>query len=457
MSLKDPIHFIGIGGSGMSALAELAVKRGFKVTGSDIADSATIRKLATLGIKIFQTHEPDNLKGAATVVYSTAISDSNLEMVAAKSQKKTLLHRAQFLAALMVGKQAITIAGTHGKTTTAAMIAYMLEQLGADPQVAIGGRMRALGSSARFGKGSTFVAEADESDGSFLEYSPYIGILTNADLDHMDFFRDQQHLEDTFLQYLQKVDDDGVAIVGWDNPMSRGIGQRFEGPRLTYGFLIGSEVRGLDYRVVKDELRFGAVVERDLVDVRLKMFGKHNASNALCALATARALEFDVKKAAEALSGFPGVDRRLSPVMITPNLRIYDDYAHNPGKIAACISSVREALPDFQLHVAFQAHRFSRLSTMFEDMIGALEDAELVHVLPVFSAGETTDQDFSPLRLARDISARNEGSAYPCNNFQDAVESIKAHLKSPAVVITLGAGDIWRVGHLLKESVTEKE
>jgi UDP-N-acetylmuramate--alanine ligase len=451
MKFNDPIHFIGIGGSGMSALAELAIKGGLKVTGSDNSETATIKKLVTLGIPISPLHAADNITGAKTVVFSTAIPQDNPELLAAKKQGLQVIHRADFLAALMEGKQAITVAGTHGKTTTSAMITYVLEQLGVDPIAAIGGRMRAVGSSARFGSGSLFVAEADESDGSFLKYDPYLAILTNIEADHMDFFSSQENLEETFLQYLNKLDEDGVAIIGWDNPTSRRIGQQFAGNRLTYGFLIGSEVRGINYRIEKEEVHFSAVVERDLVDVRLKMFGKHNVSNALCALATVRALEFDVNKAAQALAEFPGVDRRLAPIFANKNLRIYDDYAHNPGKVAACIESIKEALPNHHIHAVYQAHRYSRLETMYEEMLGALEDAEFVHVLPVFAAGETTDKDFSPKKLAQDINIRGGVKALACNNFKDAVDSVRKHLTSPAVVLTIGAGDVWQVGHLLKE------
>jgi len=452
MNTSQPIHFIGIGGSGMSALAELAVKRGLKVQGSDTHDSGTVKKLVTLGINIFPDHRSSNLEGAKTVVYSSAIPSDNPELVGAKENSLEILHRSDFLKYLMLDQQAITVAGTHGKTTTAAMIAFVLDKLGMDPTVAIGGRMKALGSSARHGKGNLFVAEADESDGSFLKYSPYLSILTNVDSDHMEYFKNQEGLEAAFLKYLNNTEEDGVAIVGWDNPVSRSIGLEYTGNRLTYGFAIGSEIRAINYRLEAEFACFDAIVEHDIVAVRLKMYGKHNVSNALCALAVVRALELDVKKAAKALESFPGVDRRLALIHQDENIKIYDDYAHNPGKVAACVSALKEAFPKHKLHVLFQAHRFSRLETMYEETLGSLEDADVVYFLPVYAAGETTDKDFSPLRLAKDFSQRCDTKAIPCNNFKDAVKMVQKNLLPPAVVLTVGAGDVWQIAHKIKEA-----
>jgi UDP-N-acetylmuramate--alanine ligase len=452
MDLKGPIHFIGIGGSGMSALAELAVKNGFKVQGSDTGSTATINKLTTLGINIFDKHRAENIGDAKTIVYSTAISESNVERQEAAAADLKILHRSDFLAFLMESKQSVTVAGTHGKTTTAAMITFLLDRLEVDPSAAIGGRMKHVGSSAKHGSGNLFVAEADESDGTFLKYKPYISVLTNVDSDHMEYFGSFENLEKQFSTYLSNTHEDGVAVVGWDNPASRAMGQKYTGNRLTYGFAIGSEVRAINYKLDKFETTFDAVVERDIVPIRLKMFGKHNVSNALCALAVIRSLELDVKKAAKALSDFPGVDRRLSLVFENADIRIYDDYAHNPGKIAACVTSLKEAFPRKKLHVVFQAHRYSRLETMYEETLGALEDADYIYVVPVFTAGETTEKDFSAQKLAKDLTIRCDTKSIACNNFKDAVESMSKHIIPPAIVLTIGAGDVWQVAHKIKEA-----
>lgn len=453
-SLEGPIHFVGIGGSGMAGLAELALAEGFPVQGSDVKASPGTDRLKSLGARVVLDHQEGGLGGARTVVYSSAIKPTNVELQAARLKQLRVLHRSEFLAYLMAEKKAVTVAGTHGKSTSSAMIAYMLERLGLDPSAAIGGTMRAFDSAARAGKGEYFVAEADESDGSFLKYRPFIGVLTNVAPDHMEFFKDETRLVQAFRDYLGRIDpEEGVAIIGWDNPLSRQIGAEYTKSRLTYGFLLGSEVRALDYRSAHGETTFSAVVERDRVEVRLPMMGRHNAQNALCSLAVARALGLDVKDAAAALSSFPGVDRRMALVHAEEGLKVFDDYAHNPGKIKACVQTLKEAFPESELHVVFQAHRFSRLETMYDDMLSSVEDADFVHVVPVYAAGETTASDFSPARLAGDLNLRIGVKAFPCKALTDAVPSLREHLKRPAVILTVGAGDVTQVAANLKDGL----
>lgn len=453
-AVDDPVHFVGIGGSGMSALAELAQKQGLSVQGSDSKASSVTAYLQSLGIKVTIGHTAAVLDGARSVVYSSAIAAENIELEAAKSRGLPLLHRSEFLAFLMASREAITVAGTHGKSTTTAMIAHVLDTLGCDPSVACGAPIVRFQSAARYGKGLYFVAEADESDGSFLRYRPTIGVITNIAPDHMEYFKDTATLEAAFSQYLNNiVEDEGCAVIGWDNSMAREVGRRYEKTRLTYGFLIGSDVRGLDYRCAGGETTLTAMVERDKIPLRLKMIGKHNAQNALCTLAVARALSLDVKKAAEALASFEGVGRRFSAVYDAPELKIFDDYAHNPGKIEACIAGIRESWPDWKVHAVFQAHRYSRLETMFDAMLAALRDADVVHVLPVYSAGETTTRDFSPELLAAELRLKHGIEAHACHNFAEAAQSVRNRLDYPAVVLTVGAGDVWRVADLLKDGL----
>lgn len=452
--LLGPVHFVGIGGSGMAGLAELALARGLKVQGSDAKDSPVLARLRELGANVRTGHgDGRELGDAKTVVLSSAIPRDNAERKTAEERGLTILHRSEFLAALMLGTRPITIAGTHGKSTTTAMIAHVLEDLGCDPTVSLGGTMLRYGSAAKAGKSDLFIAEADESDGSFLNYRPYVGVITNVAPDHMDFYKDEAALIRSFERYLAQIDEEGTAVIGWDNPMSREIGSRYEKNRLTYGFLIGSEVRAIDYKLSKGEVSFSAIVERDRVPVRLRAFGRHNAQNALCALAVCRVLELDVKKAAASLEGFTGVDRRMTLVHEQPGVVVYDDYAHNPGKISACIVSLKEAWPDRKLHVVYQAHRFSRLETMYDDMLKAVSGADLVHVVPVYSAGESTTRDFSPEKLARDMEPRAGVKALPCSSLDAAVRSVVTRLDKPAVVLTVGAGDVWTVARDLKDAL----
>ena len=452
-TIEDPIHFVGIGGSGMSGLAELAIHGGHKVQGSDAKASAAVDRLVRLGALVVAGHDANALGTARTVVYSSAIPGSNVELVEARRLGLAVLHRSDFLRHLMEGRQAVTVAGTHGKTTTSAMITHMLDDLGLDPSAAIGGAMQRYHSPARSGGGGLFVAEADESDGSFLKYQPFVGVLTNVAFDHMEYFKDQTRLETAFRSYLRLVDPDGWAIVGWDSALARQVAEGYAGNRLTYGFVLGSEVRATEYHCDKGETRFTAIVERDRINCRLAMMGRHNVQNALCCLAVARALELDCQKAAASLAHFAGVERRMTHVHSGQALHVFDDYAHNPGKIAASVETLREAWPDWQLHVVFQPHRYTRLETMYDDMLDAMLGADIVYLVPVYSAGETTLRDFSPTRLARDLEHRLPVEAVPCESLDEAVQAIRQRLAPNSVVLTVGAGDVHRVATQLEESL----
>jgi UDP-N-acetylmuramate--alanine ligase len=439
----------------MSAMAELALGRGVAVQGSDVKSSPMIERLLGLGARITLEHSAAAIDGAAAVVFSSAIDERNAERAAAAARQMPQLHRADFLCELMRGKQVVTIAGSHGKTTTTAMITHVLDDLGVDPSAAVGGVMRRYGSTARLGKSRTFVAEADESDGSFLKYAPYVAVVTNIGADHLEYYRDVEAVKAAFAKHLLNVDPEGCVVVGWDDPFVREIAQSHGGTRLTFGFVIGSEVRGVNYELQKGESRFMAVVERDRVDVRLKAMGRHNAQNALAALAVVRALELDVRKAAESLSQFDGVERRMSRVHDADGLVIVDDYAHNPGKIAACVRTVRDAWPSAKLHVVLQPHRFTRLETMYEELLGAVAGADHVYIVPVYAAGESTTQDFTPGRLATDVARLAGCPTEACSSLDEAVRTLQSRLSSaksgPAVVLTVGAGDVWRVATQLRQ------
>lgn len=455
-TLAGPVHFVGIGGAGMSALAELVVKGGTLVSGSDSKASPALTQLEGLGVRVQVGHTADALGDAKTVVFSSAIAPENVELVAARDAGLPVWHRSELLAALLAPKQGITIAGAHGKSTTTAMIAHVLDALGVDPSVACGATIRRYDSPARFGKGLHFVAEADESDGSFLRYEPLVGVVTNIAPDHMEYFKDTDALCSAFSEYLANIVEDGTAVVGWDSALARDVGRRYEGNRLTFGFLIGSDVRGLDVKTENGETSFLAMVERDQVRCRLKMLGRHNVQNALATLAVVRALSLDVKRAAAALAEFTGVARRMALVHDEPELKIFDDYAHNPGKIEASIAALREGFPGWRLHVVFQPHRYSRLETMWGEMLDALKGVDLVHVLPVYAAGETTTQDFSPAVVAKALRDEVRVQAVACATFADAAKSVRDRLEYPAVVLTVGAGDVDRVATLLAQDLAKE-
>lgn len=454
MPPKNLKHFfcLGIGGSGMSPLAELAVAAGHTVRGYDVKESKTLSHLRSRGVVCFSDQQAATPEDQEIIVYSSAIKESDQMLSAAKKRRLTVWHRSDWLAYLMEGSQSICVAGTHGKTTTTAMIAHILIELGLDPSLALGGTLLSLASSARHGKSNLFVAEADESDGSFLKYHPFIGLVTNIDADHLDHFKDQAAIDQAFLTFLNQVDEDGRAVIGWDDKRTRSVGLASEAPRLAYGFNIGCDIRGMNYRVENGRSAFTAIVERDSLECTLPMFGRHNVLNALGALAVCRGLDLDMKKAAAALATFPGVARRMQRLKASLALHVYDDYAHNPGKIAAAVSAMREAFPDRHLFVVFEPHRYSRLETLYYGFTSAFVQADDVLVTPVFAAGEVAPRAFDMKRLAEDISTQSavHAAAYP--DFASVVQYVKSHLTKPAVVLTVGAGDCSQIAEKLAQS-----
>lgn len=453
LSASDLVHFIGIGGSGMSALAELACRRGYPVQGSDIKTSIVTERLVKLGIPITIGHSAAAIGNASLVVCSSAIDRGNVELVEANRLGLKVIHRSEMLAHLIQAKTAITVAGTHGKSTTSAMIVHTLATLGLDPDAILGGALRQYQSSARYGQGQIIVAEADESDGTFVRYAPQIGVVTNIDLDHMEFYKDAANLQSAFHTYLSNIDPDGAAIVGWDSPMLRDVSRDIRVPRFAYGFLLGADIRATSYNCTQGESTFTAIVERDHIFCRIPTIGKHNIQNALATLAVTRALSLKTTAAADALASFPGVERRMNLIYKNERIAIFDDYAHNPGKIAASITALKESFPGWQLQVVYQPHRYSRLETMYDDMLRAVINADIVHVLPVYSAGEISSGDFSPEKLARDIIKNFNVPSFACENFESATDSVLYRLKHPTVILTVGAGDVWKVAKKIERQI----
>ena len=454
MYLTRKVHFIGICGVGMSPLAEIAVRTGFTVSGSDQSNPTEGKRLANFGIRFFDRHDAGNIGTAATVIYSSAIPIGNPEMLAASNRSDLqLLHRSDFLAELLAHHQGITVAGTHGKTTTSAMIAHMLKEMGLNPSAAIGGKLLSEDSYCLVGTGELFVAESDESDGSLLKYKPLIGILTNIAKDHMDFFRDEAHIFETFRQYLENVQPDGFAVIGWDNPISRALGHEYAGQKLAYGFALGCDVRGREFSVTNEGIKFMAQVERDAVSCFVPTLGKINANNALCALAVARALDLDVNAAAATLASFQGVGRRLNIVYSDSRLRIVDDYAHNPDKIEAAIAAVKDAWPHADLVVCFQPHRYSRISNLLKEFAGSFKRANHVLVLPVYAAGEMPLSGFDPEIIAEEIRICSQVTASGVGDFVKCSELLLQNRSANMAILTVGAGDICKIGDILKEGL----
>lgn len=434
----------------MSPLARHALARSALVTGSDIGPNLATQKLQGRGIQIQNRHDPKHLPHEGVVVYSSAIKKHNPELLAAwENPRLEVLHRSQFLAQLMQGYEQICISGTHGKTTTTALVAHMLDKCGLSPSAVVGGRMLGFDEDALIGTSKIFVCEADESDASFLNYQPHIACVTNIDHDHLDHYTSMEHICATYRQFLLQTPTDGSIIVGWDQQRLRDLTQDLERNRLGYGRLIGSDLRLLKVESRGDGLRVEAVIERDRVTFDLPLLGEHNALNALCALGVARILEVDMGQAAKALASFQGVARRMSLQFRSASVRVYDDYAHNPGKIIACIKALRHAYPDARLRVIFQPHRYSRMRTMFQEFAKAFVDADEVYVTPVYAAGETEDPQATPSRIAEAIRLHSDTQA---TEFVDV-----SHLKPSSsldVFLTVGAGDVWKFSRELSQRLS---
>ncbi len=308
-----------------------------------------------------------------------------------------------------------------------------------------------LDSPARVGSSSLFVAEADESDGSFLKYQPHISVLSNIEADHLDYHGDLSGLASCFQSYLNNTQEDGCSIVCWDDPLCREVSDQANVNRLTYGINLGCDVRAIDIHSYEGKTEFTAIVERDQVRCKVNLIGKHNVLNCLAVLATARALHLDVSLAAKSLASYKGVARRLNLIADLPDLLIYDDYAHNPGKIMACLKALKENLDSHRLYVVFQQHRFSRLKTTFEKTSESFSYADHVFVLPVYAAGEVADDKYTPEYLSKSISIASKVNCTPVSSTKDTAEQIIKKIEKPAIIITIGAGNVWTVGNKLKE------
>ncbi|NQW79604.1 MAG: UDP-N-acetylmuramate--L-alanine ligase [Polaromonas sp.] len=446
------IHFIGIGGSGMSGIAEVLHNLGYVISGSDLADSATLRRLAGLGIKTYVGHAASNLATVDAVVTSTAVKADNPEVVAAREKRIPVVPRALMLAELMRLKRGIAIAGTHGKTTTTSLVASVLAEAGLDPTYVIGGRLNSAGTNAKLGSGDYIVVEADESDASFLNLLPVMAVVTNIDADHMETYgHDFEKLKAAFVEFLHRMPFYGTAILCTDDAAVRDIIPQVSCPVTSYGFNEDAQVRAVDVRHVNGQMHFtvqrrNGVTLPDL-PVVLNLPGEHNVLNALSAIAVA--VELDVPDAAvqKALAEFNGVGRRFqrygeAPVAAGGHFTLIDDYGHHPVEMAATLAAARGAFPGRRLVLAFQPHRFSRTRDCFEDFVKVIGQADAVLLAEVYAAGEAPIVAADGRALTRAL--RIAGKLEPV--FVDAIDAMPQAILDLAqagdVVVCMGAGSI---------------
>ncbi len=454
------IHFVGIGGAGMSGIAEVLANLGFGISGSDLADSSTTKRLASLGIRIMLGHAAENVVGADAVVVSTAVQADNPEVVAARQRQVPVVPRAQMLAELMRLKRGIAVAGTHGKTTTTSLVASILAEAGMDPTFVIGGRLNAAGANARLGSGDFLVAEADESDASFLFLSPVISIVTNIDADHMETYgHDIGRLKQAFVDFLQRLPFYGVAVLCADDANVREILPQVSKQIVTYGFAIGANVRAENVVANDGQMSFDCVRVNGCVtrfSVILNLPGLHNVLNALASIAVATELGVSDAAIVKALAEFKGVGRRFQRYgnVSLPSggaFALIDDYGHHPTEMAATLAAARGAFPGRRLVLAFQPHRYSRTRDCFEDFVKVLNGVDALILAEVYAAGEQPVVAADGRALARALRVAGKVEPLFVEEIGEMTQAILDLLRDGDVLLTMGAGSIGGVpGKLLQ-------
>ena len=450
------IHFVGVGGAGMSGIAEILHNLGYEVSGSDQSDSATSRRLADLGLRVFTGHDAAHVGDAQAVVVSTAVRGDNPEVIAARSKRVPVVPRAVMLAELMRLKKGIAIAGTHGKTTTTSLVTSVLAEAGVDPTFVIGGKLNSAGANSRLGAGEYIVVEADESDASFLNLMPILAVVTNIDADHMDTYgHDFARLKAAFVEFLHRMPFYGAAIVCGDDPGVRSIVPMISRPVITYGTGEDVQVRAVDVRALPGGQMAFTCQRRNGVrmpdfDVVLNLPGEHNVRNALAAIAVATELELPDEAIRRALAGFTGVGRRFQrygDVAVAAGkgggrFTLIDDYGHHPVEMAAVLAAARGAFPQRRVVLAFQPHRFTRTRDCFEDFVKVLGQADSVLLTEVYAAGESPIVAADGRSLARALRVAGKVDPVFVDGVDELPAAILAHARDGDVVISMGAGSI---------------
>ena len=440
------VHFVGIGGIGMSGIAEVLLNLGYRVTGSDLAASGVTRRLEELGGKVTLGHSASNVEGADVVVVSSAVRPTNEEVVEARRRQIPVIPRAEMLAELMRMKYGVAIAGSHGKTSTTSMVAQVLAGTGLDPTIVIGGRLGILGSNAKLGKGDLLVAEADESDGSFLHLSPTIAVVTNIDAEHLDHYGSLSRLQDAFVDFLNKVPFYGTGIVCLDDPGVRSILPRLERRVFTYGLAEGADLTADRIELKEFTARFEAFRRgKSLGPLTLAVPGRHSISNGLAAIAVGLELEVPFGAIASHLSSFRGADRRFQLKGEVKGILVIDDYGHHPVEIQATLQAARRGW-DRRTIVVFQPHRYSRVKALAKEFAGSFELADVVVVTEIYPAGEDPVPGVSGDGLATAIRDRGHPDVIFVPDLKDVPDILFSSVRPGDMVITLGAGSVWKAG-----------
>ncbi|HEX4383351.1 MAG TPA: UDP-N-acetylmuramate--L-alanine ligase [Myxococcales bacterium] len=449
---KVKIHFVGVGGIGMSGIAELLLNLGYGVSGSDLKGSDITRRLASLGGVIMEGHRSDNVAADVDVVVtSSAVRKTNPEVIAARDRGIPVIPRAEMLAELMRLKEGVAIAGSHGKTTTTSLIATVVAHAGLDPTTVVGGKLNALGSNAKLGRGDLMVVEADESDGSFLRLSPVIAVVTNVDPEHLDYYGTIEALQQAFVDFADRVPFYGLAVLCIDHPVVQHLIPRLTKRHVTYGVSPQADWRADNVRLAPFESKF-VVSHRGAVqgEVTLKMVGAHNVLNSLACCAVAHELGIPFNVTAEALGQFQGVQRRFTVRGTRRGVTVVDDYGHHPAEIKATLAGARASFPQHRIVCAFQPHRYTRTRDLMGDFATAFNDADTVVLTEIYAAGEDAIPGITGARLHEAVKACGHRDA----TFVDRIElatKLRERVREGDLVLTLGAGDITHAGEELLE------
>ncbi len=444
---KYHIHFVGIGGIGMSGIAELLLNLGYKVSGSDLRRSEITDRLQSFGGAIYEGHSAGQIAGADVVVVSSAIDKSNPEVMAALKASIPVIPRAEMLAELMRLKYSIAVAGAHGKTTTTNLVASVLAGGGLDPTVVVGGKLKSIGSNALLGQGDYIVAEADESDGSFLKYSPAIAVVTNIDREHLDFYKDLDDIKEVFLTFIDRIPFYGLAVLCLDNEAVQDLIPRIRKRFITYGASPQADLQAMDMVCKGLTSTFKVVYQGEtLGTVKLSLPGEHNVYNAMAAIVVGLELGIEFKKIKNALEKVEGVQRRLEIKGVVKGVTVLDDYGHHPTEIKTTLAALTQGWPGKRKVVVFQPHRYTRTRALFDDFARAFYQADVLLVMPIYAASEKPIEGVDSRLLCESIQAHGHKDVCFVEDMDAAVTALAGMATPEDVVLTLGAGNVYQVG-----------
>ena len=467
--LKSPenlgiIHFIGIGGIGMSGIAEILFQSGYHVQGSDLNQSNNTNRLKKLGIKVYIGQKKSNIIDAKIIVVSTAISEKNEEFIAAKKMFLPIVHRSEMLGELMRLKQSIAIAGTHGKTTTTSLIAKMIEDNGMDPTIINGGIISSLDSNARLGNGEWMVVEADESDGSFSKLNPTAAIITNIDLEHLDYHKNEDNLENAFYNFVSSIPFYGFVCLCIDNPRTQRLISKLENKKvITYGMSANADIRATNIYYENNKMNFSLNIKNNkkfkenVYKIEFSMIGMHNIQNALATIATGIELKIPLTKIKNTLKNFTGVERRFQKVGNFKNTTIIDDYGHHPVEINSALSAARFLAPESKIIAIFQPHRYSRLKDLFDDFCSCFNKADHVFLLDVYAAGEKSIKKFESINLEKGLADYGHKNVFYIQNQNLLAKNLLKLIQPNDLIICLGAGSITKIANSLEEELKNED